>query len=246
MQLFVASCLSHHQNRFFSSLMDLMGAELGVEVRAVAPADADIVYQCGLPTGRALDLYEPWYAPVLAAQRYMGLAVYFADVIVRRGLDPQSWLELGGTRLAYNEAESFSGHAAIRRELRRRDLPASFFSWRQSGSHQGSLDMVLSGEADLASIDSMVLELQGPPLDSVAVFASLGPYPTPPISTSRTFDSKLREEAGVLLASLHDTGAGRHLLDGFGVSHFSGVNDSLYRGMADLVRDLDLSVPTEA
>jgi ABC-type phosphate/phosphonate transport system substrate-binding protein len=248
MQLFVASCLSHQQNRLFSGLMDLVGARLGVTIEVTAPETADIVYRCGLPSGRAIDAFEPWYAPVLAADRYMGLAVYFGDVVVRSGLDPRSWLDLAGTRIAYNEAESFSGHAAIRNELRRRDLPASFFSWRQSGSHRASLDMVLSGEADLASIDSMVLELEGPPPDSLRVFARLGPYPMPPISTSRNFDSALREEAGALLASLHDTETGRRLFDEFAVSHFSRVNDGPYRGMADLVRGLDLSVPhpTEA
>jgi ABC-type phosphate/phosphonate transport system substrate-binding protein len=248
MQLFVASCLSHQQNRLFSALMDLIGAELGWQTESAAPEDADIVYRCGLPTGRALEAFEPWYAPVLAADRYMGLAVYFAGVVVRPGLEPRSWPDLAGTRIAYNEAESFSGHAAIRHELRRRDLPASFFSWRQSGSHRASLDMVMNGEADLASIDSMVLELEGPPPDSLAVFARLGPYPMPPISTSRKFDSKMREEAGLLLASVHDTEGGRRLLDGFGVSHFSRVNDSPYRGVAELVRGLDLSVPhpTEA
>jgi ABC-type phosphate/phosphonate transport system substrate-binding protein len=228
--------------------MDLVGARLGLTIEVTAPETADIVYRCGLPSGRALDFFEPWYAPVLAADRYMGLAVYFGEVVVRPGLDPRSWLDLAGTRLAYNEAESFSGHAAIRHELRRRDLPASFFSWRQSGSHRASLDMVLNGEADLASIDSMVLDLEGPPLDSISadslkVFARLGPYPMPPISTSRNLDSGMREEAGALLASLHDTETGRGLLDEFGVSRFSRVSDGPYRGMADLVRGLDLSIP---
>jgi ABC-type phosphate/phosphonate transport system substrate-binding protein len=240
MQLFVASCLSHHQNRLFSALMDQVSSRLGVEIESAAPEDADVVYRCGLPTGRAIDRFEPWYAPVLAADRYMGLAVYFADVVVRPGLDPRSWLDLAGTRLAFNEAESFSGHAAIRHELRRRDLPARFFSWQQTGSHRASLDMVLSGEADLASIDSMVLELEG---DSLPVFARLGPYPMPPISTSRNLDSGIRDEAGAFLASLHETETGRRLLDEFGVSHFSRVNDGPYRGMADLVQGLDLSVP---
>ncbi|HEX5672561.1 MAG TPA: PhnD/SsuA/transferrin family substrate-binding protein [Acidimicrobiia bacterium] len=248
MQLHVASCLSHLQNRLFSTLMDLVGSHLGVGIELAAPEDADIVYRCGLPTGRAVDLFEPWYAPVLAADRYRGLAVYFGDVVVRPRLDPRSWLDLAGARFAYNEAESFSGHAAIRHELRRRDLPATFFSWRQSGSHRASLDMVLSGEADLASIDSMVLELEGPPPDSFTVFARLGPYPMPPISTSRNLDSGMREEAGALLATLHDTESGRRLLDEFGVSHMSRVSDGPYRGMAELVRGLDLSVPppTEA
>jgi ABC-type phosphate/phosphonate transport system substrate-binding protein len=225
--------------------MDFVGARLGVTITVTAPEDADIVYRCGLPTGRAIDLFEPWYAPVLAADRYMGLAVYFADVVVGPGLEPRSWLDLAGTRLAYNEAESFSGHAAVRHELRRRDLPTSFFTWRRSGSHRASLDMVLSGDADVASIDSMVLELEG---DSLTVFARLGPYPMPPISTSRNLDSGVREEAGALLASLHETDAGRSVLDEFGVSHLNRVNDAPYRAMADLVRGLDLSIPppTEA
>jgi ABC-type phosphate/phosphonate transport system substrate-binding protein len=105
--------------------------------------------------------------------------------------------------------------------------------------------MVLSGDADVASIDSMVLELEG---DSLTVIARLGPYPMPPISTSRNLDSGVREEAGALLASLHETDAGRSVLDEFGVSHLNRVNDAPYRVMADLVRGLDLSIPplTEA
>jgi ABC-type phosphate/phosphonate transport system substrate-binding protein len=245
MQLFVASCLSHQQNRLFSALLDLVGPHLGVQIELAAPENADIVYRCGLPTGRALEDFEPWIAPVLAADRYRGLAVYFVDVVVRPGLTPRTWLDLAGARIAYNEAESFSGHAALRHELRRRDLPASSFRWRRSGSHLASLEMVLSGEADIASIDSMVLDLEGPPPGSLEVFARLGPYPMPPLSTSRTLEPDLRDQAGTMLASLHNTEIGRTLLGEFGVSHLSPVDDGPYLEMAALIRDLDLSVPQQ-
>jgi ABC-type phosphate/phosphonate transport system substrate-binding protein len=223
--------------------MDLIGPQLGAEIELAAPENADIVYRCGLPTGRTLDIFEPWIAPVLAADSYRGLPVYFADVVMLPGPTARTWHDLAGARIAYNEPESFSGHAALRHELRRRDLPASSFRWRRSGSHLASLEMVLSGEADLASIDSMVLALEGPPPGSLDVLARLGPYPMPPISTARALETGLRDEAGTLLASLHNTVNGRTLLGEFGVSHLSRVDDGPYRGMAELIRDLDLSVP---
>ncbi len=243
MQLSVAGCLSQQQNRLFMSLMDRLAVQLGVDVVTTTPEEADIVYMCGLPTGRSLDRLAPWVAPVLDDRPYHGLPIYFSDLVTRPGFEPRTWLDLVGSRFAYNESKSFSGWVAVRLEMQRRSLPAGFFEWQRSGSHRASLDLVMSGEADVAAVDSMMLQLEGPPFDGLTVFTRLGPYPMPPLSTSRTLDETLRKEATQLMTSLHKDEDGMRTLDEFGVSHLALVNDAPYRSMGELGGGLDLASP---
>jgi ABC-type phosphate/phosphonate transport system substrate-binding protein len=243
MQLSVAGCLSQQQNRLFSSLMDRLAVKLGFEVVVTTPETAHIVYMCGLPTGLALDRLAPWVAPVMNDPGYHGLPIYFSDLVTRPDFEPRTWLDLVGTRFAYNEPLSFSGSVAVRLEMQRRSLPSGFFDWRRTGSHRASLDLVMTGGVDVAAIDSMVLDLEGPPREEVTVFARLGPYPMPPISTSRTLDENLRKEATELMVSLHQDVAGSQRLEEFGISHLARVDEAPYRSLGESVSDLDLSSP---
>lgn len=198
---------------------------------------------CGLPTGLSLDRLTPWVAPVLDDPPYQGLPIYFSDLVTRPGLEPRTWLDLVATRFAYNESRSFSGWVAVRLEMQRRSLPTGFFDLRRSGSHRASLDLVMNGEADIAAINSMMLDLEGPPREAINVFARLGPYPMPPLSTSRTLDESLRKEATRLMVSLHEDDEGRRSLEQFGVAHLALVDEGPYRSMGRLVNDFDLTSP---
>jgi phosphonate transport system substrate-binding protein len=230
MKLLASGCLAEPQNRLFSLVLEWLGPRLGATFEASEPEAADIVYMCGWPTGSALDRWQPLLAPVLAPERYQGRPVYYSDVVLRPGLSPPTWDQLAGSRIAYNEEVSFSGWAAPLIELRRRGLSPEDFTWIASGSHAASLAMLAEGRADLAAIDSMVLELSDP--QPLTVFSSLGPWPAPPISIGRR-RTYLSAEIIRLLEAMGSDPQGRQLLDVFRVSRLAPVDPAQYRALAD-------------
>jgi phosphonate transport system substrate-binding protein len=129
-------------------------------------------------------------APVMQASRYQNLPIYFADVIVRAGSHFTNLPDLTSRVFCYNDLGSNSGYNLLRHYLLNSGQPNHFFDQAiQSGSHQQSIRMVISGEADCAAIDSTVLEKEVQDLPELAtqlrVIESLR-SPMPPIVAARS------------------------------------------------------------
>ena len=187
---------------------------------------------CGLPTGQEADRFDPLVAPVLARQRYGGRPIYFSDLVVRRGKagPPEpSW------RIAYNDRDSFSGWVAPRSGLAALGLDPSAITWIPTGSHLDSLEAVLTGAADAAGIDSMVMDLvdgEAVPNEAIVTIESFGPWPAPPISTRAGMDKSVRGELASTLTSMHEDAAGARVLSIWGVELLAPVDAADYRRMA--------------
>lgn len=156
--------------------------------------EIDGAFVCGLPYTKLRmqdDHLEALVAPIPPGARYQGQPVYFADLVLRIDADIQTFAELAGTRFAFNEQVSHSGYNMVMIELARRGLDFSFFGKMiESGNHEASLDMVRAGVADIAAIDSQLLDaiVAEEPLivKETRVLASLGPWPIPPfVATAR-------------------------------------------------------------
>ncbi len=87
-----------------------------------------ICWICGLPyvwkADAADSMVEACVAPVMAAGRYAGAAVYFSDIVVRRDSKHQSFADLRGASWAYNEPNSHSGFNVVRHHLATLGEPA--------------------------------------------------------------------------------------------------------------------------
>jgi phosphonate transport system substrate-binding protein len=211
---------------------------------AFARGDLDGAFTCGLP-------YVRHYAPpadarplasmVMAAERYGGQPVYFSDLIVPAASPFQHFDDLRGATLAYNQVESFSGYVLLRHYLRTRGLDLNFFGAQQAtGSHAASLDWVLSGRADLAAIDSVVLDMElrlhPERAAQFRVVASLGPMPMPPVVVSARLDSATHTQLSQALTTMHLDPAGQAILAGSGVRRFAPIADQDYDPIRDVAR----------
>ncbi len=225
---------------FFRAIADDLGSTLGepveltFETRTSGPIEGepdpvsrgeiDVAFLCA-PTylwlARA-GLARVIAAPVPSDPRAAGRPVYFSDIVVAHDCEATSIDALRSARWALNDPGSLSGYRCVV------DAIGAPVSAVVSGSHLASLDLVRSGAADAAAIDSNVLFMY--PLDDrLRVVESLGPHPIQPVVARADLDGE--RVARVQRALLTLGTRAPELLGAFGFAGFAEVEHAHYAGM---------------
>ncbi|GCE25983.1 hypothetical protein KDA_14670 [Dictyobacter alpinus] len=197
----------------------------------------DVGFLCGLLyvhlRATQEDPVELLAAPVLRGTRYQGRPQYFSDVVVRRDSRWRAFADLGGSTWAYNEEASHSGYNLVQYSLLERQGHTDYFGRTvKSGSHAQSLQLVLSGQADAAAIDSHVLEVmfqQDPQLAAqLHSIDMLGPSAIPPIVVARKLPRQLKQALRDILAHMHEDPVQAELLHAGKIERLVTVQDEDY------------------
>lgn len=168
--------------------------------RMLLDGRAHLGFLCGLPYTRESSRLSLLAAPVMRGERYQDRPIYFSDVVVRADSPYRSFEDLRGTRFAYNEPGSQSGHNIVKYQLAQLGQTEAFFGQVvESGAHAESVAMIRRGEVDASAIDSTVLERMDQ--TGLRVVGVLGPSPIQPIVAAQVVPAatcaRLRE---ILLA----------------------------------------------
>lgn len=158
---------------------------------------------------------------------------YSSDLLVPAASRFQSFADLRGATWAYNEPGSFSGYAIVLAHLARLGLGLGYFGRSvESGAHLESLRLLAAGAADVAAIDSTVLDLalrDRPELAGrVRRVATLGPHPAPPLAAARSLPAPVRARLRAALLAMHEDAEGRAILDSGLIDRFAPVTDADY------------------
>jgi phosphonate transport system substrate-binding protein len=174
-------------------------------------------------------------APVFADSRARDRPVYFSDVIVRSEHPARRFDELRGTVWAYNDRQSRSGWQNMLARLAQIHAggPDSFFrDLLHAGSHLASIEQVVSGHADAASIDSNTLWLarrRNPELERrLRLIESWGPTPIQPLLARAGLPSGIRDRVADALRSATVDPAMRERLAEFGLRRFAPIAEADY------------------
>jgi ABC-type phosphate/phosphonate transport system substrate-binding protein len=156
-----------------------------------------LVWMCGLETVLRQDDGR-LAASIVAAPVFPGRnAPVYDSVIVASGRDAATLGDLAGRTLAINQADSWSGHHALRAHLHRIGRPrATFGRIVVTGSHEASIDAVIDGSADIAAIDDTVWTARiarDPDAAALRVIDRTETWPAPPFSVTDITDGGLRE-----------------------------------------------------
>lgn len=150
----------------------------------------------------------PIVAPTLVGPDGKDEAIYFSQLFVRSDSRYETFEDLRGSTLAYNDATSLSGYYCLKFFLLaynnefNSSIPKPFFSGIiQTGAHANSLAAVLDGSADVLSLDLNVLAALQQHPSGREKLALLRPIPVPsltyPISTP-TLDTYTVSRNGLL------------------------------------------------
>lgn len=233
----------------FELIASIVGAAVGLPWTLAAVADrsgpapgsdpftsgqADVGFACA-PTYLALrerraDVELLGASPVFDDPRVRGRPIYFSDVVVRSSSRCRALEDLRGGVLAFNDPASQSGWHCLWQRLPGGEEAHTFFrESRRSGSHLGSIALVVAGEADAAAIDSNVLRLalsRSPATAAhVRVLHTLGPWPVQPILVRRSLPEGVKEGLRSALLAANRADGSRRALRRFGVSGFAPVAD---------------------
>ncbi len=249
----LASFLAENARPIYARIATYLADRLGVpaELRAGGPWDEldagriDVAFVCGLPYSERHDRpdrpIELLCAPLMAAPRYGGRAVYFTDVVVRRDHPARVFADLRGAAWAYNDGGSHSGYNVVRHHLLALGETRGYFGRVvASGAHQTSIQMVLDGAVDASGIDSTVLELETarrPELEvALRTVAAIGPSPIPPVVVTRGLEASLRARLQHAFLTMSADPAGRAILADARMTGFVPVRDADYDPIRAMVR----------
>lgn len=171
-------------------------------------------------SARAVELLP---LPVPSDARAAGQPVYFADVVVRAESQVRTFADLRGARWAFNDRNSKSGWFSMAERCAPESPEAFFGELIASGSHLRSLDLVTSGAADAAAIDSNVLRMQR---TALRVLESWGPFPIQPAIIRASLPEETKRRVAAALLTIHERHA--ESLAQFGLVRFVNGSEADY------------------
>jgi phosphonate transport system substrate-binding protein len=249
------SCQAPNADLFCDAVVRFVGDRLGIRTQFVGDlpwqerergfdrGEIEVCWMCGWPYAvRAdnspgeLDLIA---APVMMGRRYLDQPIYFSDIVVRADSPFESFKDLRGRSWAYNEPMSHSGYHVVRHFLATQRIDGRYFdSVVQSGSHQASIDLILTGAVDGSAIDSTVLEAilrRRPEIKPLLrVIHALGPSPAPPWVMHSSMSRSLRDAVRKEFLTMHEHAGGHAILQQAAVRRFGAVDDHHY----DAIREM--------
>jgi ABC-type phosphate/phosphonate transport system substrate-binding protein len=155
-------------------------------LRSIENGEAELYWMCGLLT---IDLIDSASldAEIVAAPAFAPRTepVYHSVIVSTAPLSGIS--DLAGRRLAINEEGSWSGNHALRAHLAENEFAANGAPGVvvASGGHEESIEMLLDGTADVASIDDTIWDhrtAEDPRLGGLFVIDRTRDWPAPPFS----------------------------------------------------------------
>jgi phosphonate transport system substrate-binding protein len=215
----------------------ISGLSYGTINQGLEKGTLDMAFVCGLPYVMLHDRPQPAahlvVAPVMHESRYRDRPKYFSDLIVRKDSRFRSFADLQGCRYVYNDELSNSGYNMPRHRLVTAQKTAGFFGRvLRSGSHEESIRMVATGEADASYVDSLVIDYdraKHPEYASqVRVVESLGPAGICPLVCSAKISEEMRTRIQSILKAMHQTPEGKRILEQALVTRFDAVGDDNY------------------
>ena len=182
-----------------------------------------IGWACGAPF---VEDHRAYGQQFVAVPLFRGKPLYHSLIMARKGRKEKRLVDFKGEVLAYSDMRSNSGFVSPAYALYRENIDISkyFRLLINAGSHENSIESLLSGLADVAAVDEYVwveyAKAHPEAADKLQVLESMGPYPFTPIVAGPGVDladmKRLQDALTTMKAGTRGKAALGYLgLDGF-------------------------------
>ena len=200
----------------------------------------DAAWVCGAPYVQHRDRWR-----LLAVPLYQGQPLYRSYVIARPSGKMHGLADLRGKTFAYSDPDSNSGHHVPRYRVRQLKADPNNFFGRTffTYGHRRVIEAVAAGLADGGAVDGYVWEtlaLRSPSLvERTVVIDRSDLYGFPPIVIPDTVSPVLADRFQSLLVRMNEDPAGKDLLKRLNLDGFAREPESIFAGIAGVLRDLN-------
>ena len=250
----VATMLTPQSNfGAYQKITDYLGSQLQRRVEMVqrssygevnallANGEVDLAFVC---SGAYVDLRDRGAAELLVVPVVDGNTTYQSWVIVRSGVETDSFEDLLGNSFAFVDPISNTGYYfPVWWALQLGEDPKSFFGATTfTHSHEKSIEMVVQGVVDAAAVDHLVFEglvKQRPEIEErVRIIEKSPDFGIPPVVTRWGMDPELQETLRDLLLGAHQNDAGRQAMRALGFERFTLGSEADYDAVEAMRADI--------
>jgi len=155
-----------------------------------------------------------------------GEPYYYAYLITGLESKAKDILDFKGKSFAFTDPLSLTGFIVPTEALKKRgiDYRGFFSNTIFTRSHDRSIVAVARGMVEAATVDSLVFDYyikDHPDMGSkVKIIKRYGPFPSPPLASSRTTDREITTRIQNLFLQMDKDDEGRAILKGLGIDYF--------------------------
>ena len=223
--------LSQHLNRKIEFKQSMTYQEVN---DMLAKNLVDLAFICSGAYVVGSDHFELLVVPVVN-----GLPYYRGYVITNEANNIFQFEDFKGRSFTYSDPLCFTGKLYIDSRLMELETTAdAFFSEvKFSMSHDISIQMVSRNMVDGASVNGLIFdymsEYHPDHVNRIRIIEKSGYNGIPPIVNSLLMPRDLREEIQSFFLNMHETSAGKDILDKLLIDRFILGSDSLYHGLRE-------------
>ncbi len=241
----------------YAPLLDYLSAKLGRPIERVQrrtyaevndllrTGDVDLAFVC---TSSYLLGHQQFGLELLVVPQVNGKATYNANIIVAAKSPVKELADLKGKIFVFTDPTSFSGRVYPTYLLKQMGVaPESFFSHTFfTYSHDKAIYAVADGQADGASVDSLVydfaLKRDSSLIERVRVIHVSPAFGIPPVVVSPSIRPQLRAALAEILMGMNREANGLLALQALDYDGFVASSDENYKSAKEIESSVNLSL----
>ncbi len=183
---------------------------------------------------------------LVAVPTFKQNATYYSLVLTRSNRSEKSLIDFKNGILAYSDPRSNSGFLAPKYALFKQgiDMQEHFRLLLNAGNHEGSIDALLNGLADVAAVDEYIwisyIKDFPEAKNKLHEIERMGPYPFTPIVASKGVTSQQLKSLTSALKNMNNNSRGKKLLKQFNLNGFVEKKPEFYNPIRAMLKEVDI------
>lgn len=171
---------------------------------------------------------------------------YHSIVLTQKNRQETSLVDFKGSVFAYSDSRSNSGFLAPKFALHKANMNINthFRLLIDTGSHEGSIEALLNGLADVAAVDEYVWQayyrLHPEAKKMLKAVEVMGPFPFTPIVAGKNVKPEKIRKLSSILSDMNNDEQGKAILSEFYLDGFVVKKPDFYQPIKDMLSEVEL------